>query len=264
MKTVLISLVSAIVGGLVVVGVSQPGSDLSPELVAQERGPGFPLVPIIPEKRPRRNTFRPMESVEEKINVAVYEKVNRSVVNITTETRQVNRLFLLEQIETGSGSGAVLDRRGHIVTNYHVVEEARSISVTLYDGTTHEAKLIGADAVNDIAVIKIEASEKSLHPIEFGDSSRLKVGMRVFAIGNPFGFERTLSAGIISSLNRSLRLHGNRKINSIIQIDASVNPGNSGGPLLDTRGRVIGINTAIASKTGQRCGCWFCDTCWFN
>ncbi|MEX0716496.1 MAG: trypsin-like peptidase domain-containing protein [Planctomycetaceae bacterium] len=194
---------------------------------------------------------------EEAINVAVYERANKGVVNITTRSTRVEGFFLLEQSSEGSGSGAVIDRAGHVVTNLHVVEGADQVMVTLFDGKSHEATPVGADPVNDIAVLRIDAPADSLHPIQLGDSSRLKVGMRVFAIGNPFGLERTMTTGIVSSLNRSLKVRGNRTVRQIIQIDAAVNPGNSGGPLLDAHGTLIGLNTAIASRTGQSAGVGF-------
>ncbi len=195
-------------------------------------------------------------TAEERVNIAVYEAVNRSVVNISTKT--VNQsLMLFESSQAGAGSGSVLDRNGHVLTNYHVVEGAREIEVTLFDGKSYEGRLVGRDPASDIAVLKIEAPAESLFPLRFGDTSRLKVGQRVFAIGNPFGLDRTLTTGIISSLNRSLPSRTNRTIKSIIQIDAAINPGNSGGPLLDSHGRLIGVNTAIASKTGQNTGVGF-------
>lgn len=194
---------------------------------------------------------------EERVNVAVYDKVNRAVVHIMTKGSRPEGFFNIDVPTEGAGSGSVIDMSGHIVTNLHVVEDARQVNVTLFDGKSYDAKFVGSDAVNDVAVIRIDAPAESLHPVEFGNSRRLKVGMRVFAIGNPFGLERTLTTGIISSLNRSLQLHGARSIKQIIQIDAAINPGNSGGPLLDSHGRLIGINTAIASKTGQSAGVGF-------
>ena len=193
---------------------------------------------------------------EERVNIAVYEKCNRHVVHITTKSARAE-LLILEVPTEGTGSGSVLDKNGHILTNYHVVEGANEIKVTLYDGETFSAKLIGHDAPNDIAVLKIAAPVDSLIPVEFGDSARLKVGQQIFAIGNPFGLERTMTTGIISSLNRSLPSKSGRTMKSIIQIDAALNRGNSGGPLLDTRGRLIGMNTAIASSTGENTGVGF-------
>jgi len=196
-------------------------------------------------------------SPEEAINVSVYEQLHKSVVNITTRSTRVDSFFFTEQTSEGTGSGSVIDSSGHIVTNWHVVADARNIGVTLYNGETYEARVVGYDPPNDIAIIKIEAPNGVLFPITMGDSSKLKVGMRVLAIGNPFELERTLTTGIVSSLNRSIQVQENWSIKSIIQIDASINPGNSGGPLLDLHGRLIGINTAIASRTGQSAGVGF-------
>ena len=193
---------------------------------------------------------------DEAIAVSVYEAVNRSVVNITSKSVKTERLIMTEHSE-GSGSGAILDQDGHILTNYHVVAGAKEVAVTLYNGKTYEATTIGADPLNDLAVIQIEATDVEVFPVALGDSRSLRVGMRVFALGNPFGLERTLTTGIISSLNRSLQIHGNWKIKSIIQIDAAINPGSSGGPLLDAHGRLIGINTAIATTSGQSSGVGF-------
>lgn len=154
----------------------------------------------------------------------------------------------------GAGSGSVLTKLGHVLTNYHVVEDAGHIQVTLFDGSTHAAKLVGADPANDLAVIKVEAPGDKLIPIAWADSNKVQVGMRVFALGNPFGLERTLTTGIVSSLNRSLRSENQRLIKGMIQTDAAINPGNSGGPLLNRRGELIGINTAIVSPAGQSSG----------
>ncbi len=198
-------------------------------------------------------------TAEELVNIAVYENVNRSVVNINTKTVRNDAFFIfdVEVPSEGAGSGIVLDRQGHILTNYHVIDGAREIQVTLFDGQSYPGQLIGKDASTDVAVIKINAPVESLMPVTLGDSTRLRVGQRVFAIGNPFGLERTLTTGIISSLNRTLPARNERTIKSIIQIDAAINPGNSGGPLLDSRGRLIGMNTAIASATGQSAGVGF-------
>ena len=159
----------------------------------------------------------------------------------------------------GEGSGIVIDRAGHVLTNFHVVEGAREIHVTLYDGKTYLAKLVGGDPDTDVAVLKIDAPADSLFPVAFGSSSNLLVGQRVFAIGNPFGLERTLTHGhhfqpgpLAARPPAAID-----SIKSIIQIDAAINPGNSGGPLLDSHGRMIGMNTAIASKTGESAGVGF-------
>jgi S1-C subfamily serine protease len=198
----------------------------------------------------------PEQSQEELINTNVYEACNRGVVNIsTTLVRQTS--FFTESSFEGSGSGAVIDKQGHITTNFHVIEGARDINVFLFDGNSYPAILVGADPDNDIAVLKISAPEELLFPIPLGDSTSLRVGQHIIAIGNPFGYERTMSTGIISSLNRSIASKTKRKIQSIIQVDAALNQGNSGGPLLNSRGQMIGINTAIATSTGDNAGIGF-------
>ncbi len=194
---------------------------------------------------------------EELTNIAVYEAGNQSVANINTKATVAAGFFLLEVPSEGAGSGIVLDGQGHILTNFHVVDGAREIQVTLHDGSAHEARVVGVDPATDVAVLRIEPPATPLQPAAFGNSHDLRVGQRVFAIGNPFGLERTLTTGIISSLNRSLPTKTGRTIKSIIQTDAAINPGNSGGPLLDSRGRLIGMTTAIASRTGQSSGVGF-------
>ena len=183
--------------------------------------------------------------------------MNRGVVNINTKATVPTGLFLLEIPSEGAGSGIVLDTQGHVLTNFHVVEAAKEIQVLLYDGSSHVASIVGFDPATDVAVLKVDAPAKLLEPVRFGSSADLRVGQRVFAIGNPFGLERTLTTGIISSLNRSLPTRTGRTIKSIIQTDAAINPGNSGGPLLDSTARLIGMNTAIASRTGQSAGVGF-------
>ncbi len=194
---------------------------------------------------------------DERTNIAVYDAVNRSVANINTKATVPTGLFLLEVPSEGAGSGIVLDTVGHVLTNFHVIDGAKEIQVLFYDGSSYQAVLVGADPATDVAVIKVAAPPEVLVPVTFGSSSDLRVGQRVFAIGNPFGLERTLTTGIISSLNRSLPTRTGRTIKSIIQTDAAINPGNSGGPLLDSSSRLIGMNTAIASRTGQSAGVGF-------
>lgn len=195
-------------------------------------------------------------TLDEEGNIKIYEEMSPGVVNITTTT--ISYDFFFNPIpESGTGSGSILDKKGHILTNYHVVENARKLEVTLFDGSKWEAKLIGADPSNDLAVIKINAPQEKLKPIPFGDSSNLKVGQKAIAIGNPFGLERTLTVGIISSIGRTLRAVNGRLMRGIIQTDAAVNPGNSGGPLLDSNGKMIGITTAIFSPVGANIGIGF-------
>lgn len=194
---------------------------------------------------------------EERVYVRVYERANRSVAHITTKVVKTDSFFAIESPAEGSGSGSVIDKLGHVLTNYHVIEGAQEIKVTLANGKTYDATRVGRDPLTDIAVLRISAAPEDLHPLSLADSSRLRVGQRVIAIGNPFGFERTMTLGIISSLNRSLPSRGGRTMRSMIQVDAALNRGNSGGPLLDSRGRLIGMNTAIASSTGENTGVGF-------
>ncbi|MDO4575528.1 MAG: trypsin-like peptidase domain-containing protein [Planctomycetia bacterium] len=193
---------------------------------------------------------------EEKNNIRIYENACRSVVNISTQIRR--EFFFQEAIEQGEGSGVVIDKAGHVLTNFHVVAGASEVEVTLFNGNTYSAKVIGGDPANDSAVLRVSAPEDELYPCVFGNSSRLKVGQKVYAIGNPFGLEQTLTTGVISSLNRQLpSQRQNRTIKQVIQIDAAINPGNSGGPLLDSYGEVIGMNTAIATRSGGSHGVGF-------
>lgn len=190
---------------------------------------------------------------EEDTNVKVYASANISVVNISTRFVPDDESFAA-QPRQGSGSGSILDKAGHIVTNNHVVGDAEQIVVTLADGSAHPAKLVGADPNNDLAVLKIDAPAHKLIPLPWGDSEKLLVGMRVFAIGNPFGLDRTLTTGVVSSLGRSLQTDNHRTMRGIIQTDAAINPGNSGGPLLNRRGEMVGITTAIVSRSGGNSG----------
>lgn len=196
-------------------------------------------------------------TAEERINFNVYDSTNRGVVHITTRSARTSAFLLFETPTEGAGSGSVLDREGHILTNNHVVRGAREIYVRLYNGEEYPAGVVGSDDLNDLAVIKIEAPEDFLHPISLGDSARLRVGQKIHAIGNPFGLERTYTVGIVSSLNRQLPTADRRTMKSIVQIDAAINPGNSGGPLLNNQGEMVGVNVAIASKVGESSGVGF-------
>ncbi|GBE01302.1 periplasmic serine endoprotease DegP precursor [bacterium BMS3Bbin06] len=191
---------------------------------------------------------------EEEINIKVYKEVSPSVVNITTTTL-IRDLFSIYP-RKGAGSGSIIDPSGYVLTNYHVIEGASEIMVTLIDGRKYPARFVGADSENDIAVIKINP-EKRLAPVRLGDSDKLQVGQKVFAIGNPFGLNSTLTTGIISALGRPLTTEGGRVIESVIQTDAPINPGNSGGPLINTSGEMIGINTAIFTRSGGSIGIGF-------
>ena len=212
-----------------------------------------PNIPQFPQAAGDRR-FTP----EEQVNISVYDQANRGVVNIDTRRLRRNDLFFSTVVpEEGSGSGWVLDQQGHIVTNHHVIAKSDTIQVTLADGESYAAQVVGQDPSNDIAVLKINAPQASLFPVNIGDSSSLKVGQKVFAIGNPFGLDLTMTTGIVSSLNRSLRSKSGRMIKNVIQLDAALNQGNSGGPLLDNSSQLIGMNTAIASSVGENTGVGF-------
>lgn len=186
-------------------------------------------------------------SADELQNIAVYEKVNQSVVHITTIIG--NPDDFLNMVPTqGTGSGVILSKNGYILTNTHVIEDAASLSVRLHDGTSVSAHLVGMDQENDLAVIKIEPTEAmSLTPIVFGSSASVKVGQKVIAIGNPFGYDRTMTIGTISGLGRPVTDGRGQVIMGMLQTDAAINPGNSGGPLLNSKGEMIGINTSMYS-----------------
>ena len=189
--------------------------------------------------------------------IDAYQRVAPSVVNITTQV--LRRSYFYNPVpEEGTGSGFVIDTEGRILTNFHVVNGAERIEVGFSDDTVLPGRVIGLDARNDLAVVQVDAPADLLVPVEFGTSANLRVGQRAIAIGNPFGqFERTLTTGVISALGRSLEGSDGRTITGVIQTDAAINRGNSGGPLLDSSGRVIGINTAIFSPSGTNAGVGF-------
>ncbi len=245
MKTnLMVWLAYVCIGGLIAGGVE---SSATAQVAATD---------VLVESRPKVAQVRRF-SPEEQNNISIYEKVNRSVVNINTTAFRRGMWFGDPVPQEGSGSGWVIDKEGHIVTNHHVVVGSDVITVTLFDGDPIPAEIVGSDKQNDIAVLKIKANPESLLPVTIGESSDLRVGQKVLAIGNPFGLERTLTVGIVSSLGRTLRSKTKRLIKEVIQIDAALNPGNSGGPLLDNEGKVIGMNTAIKTLTGENTGVGF-------
>jgi len=195
---------------------------------------------------------------DERENISVYERLNSAVVNITTETMSLN--WFLEPVpQAGStGSGSIIDPRGYVLTNNHVIRNASKVYINLADGSQYEGTVIGSDPENDLAVVKFDpAPGKTLVTVPYGDSGNLKVGQKVLAIGNPFALERTLTVGIVSGLGRPVEITRQHIVRDMIQTDASINPGNSGGPLLDSRGRMIGINTMIYSPSGGSVGIGF-------
>ena len=199
----------------------------------------------------------PLEA-EEQAHIALFKRLSPSVVHITTLA--VERDFFnrsVQQVPRGTGTGFVWDTAGHIVTNFHVIQEGSGARVTLADQSTWPATLVGAFPDRDLAVLKIAAPAAKLPPIPLGTSRDLQVGQRVYAIGNPFGLDQTLTMGIVSALNREIESFNNRTIRGVVQTDAAINPGNSGGPLLDSAGRLIGVNTQIASPSGASAGIGF-------
>ena len=195
---------------------------------------------------------------EEVQNINVYSLCNEAVVNINTQVTAYDWFLQPYVQDGGSGSGSIIDKRGYILTNVHVIADATKIYVSLFDGTQYEAEVVGTDLDSDLAVIKFNPpAGVELKTIAFGDSTSLKVGQRVIAIGNPFGLERTMTTGIVSGLGRPIQNSNNRIIRDMVQTDAAINPGNSGGPLLDTNGKMIGINTMIQSSSGSSAGVGF-------
>lgn len=183
--------------------------------------------------------------------IEIFEKSEAGVVRVNVLRGET------EDVTGGVGSGFVFDKKGHIISNAHVVKDANKVVVTFLDGRSYNADIIGVDEYTDIAVIKVNADLSLLHPLSIGDSSNLKVGEEIAAIGNPFGLSGSMTSGIISQLGRLLPTSSNYQIPDVIQTDAAINPGNSGGPLLNMRGEIVGINTAIQSTTGEFTGVGF-------
>ena len=193
---------------------------------------------------------------DESINVHVYREASGAVANILTKATEYD--FFMDPVPVeGAGSGFVIDTRGYILTNFHVVQEAQSIEVVLGDQSRYPAKFVGADQRNDVALIKIEPKGKPLVALPLGDSTRLQVGQKVLAIGNPFGFQSTLTTGVVSALGRTVQTSQTTYIDEAIQTDAAINRGNSGGPLINSHGEVIGINSAIYTPSGTTAGIGF-------
>jgi len=194
---------------------------------------------------------------DEANNIEIFKKASPSVVYVTNKTIQRDFFsFNVQEVPQGTGSGFIWNESGIIVTNFHVIQGASRITVTLQDGTDLEASLVGVAPDKDLAVLKVRAS-KSLTALPLGDSSLLEVGRKVIAIGNPFGLDTTLTVGVVSALDREIDAVTNRKIRGVIQTDASINPGNSGGPLLNSLGQLVGVNTAIYSPSGASAGIGF-------
>ncbi len=222
--------------------VNQRLQSLSQTLTALSTPPPPATVTVTVTAKPQKAELTPQE---------IFELAENSVVQILV------KIYTPFGVEEAQGSGFVYDREGHIITNNHVVENAASIEVRFVDGSSYEAEIVGTDPYSDLAVIKIEAAGGKLKPLQLGDSSKLKVGDTVLAIGNPFGLSATMTKGIVSQLGRLLDAPGGYLIVDVIQVDAAINPGNSGGPLLNLKGEVVGVNTAIVSPTGAFAGIGF-------
>jgi S1-C subfamily serine protease len=211
-----------------------------------------------PAAEPRVVIARGELAADERTTIEIFEATSPSVVYITTTSRVLDLSTRnVREVPQGSGSGFIWDEAGHIVTNYHVLEGARSAYVRLADDRSYEAATVGVSPAHDLAVLRIQVPFRRPAPVNIGRSDDLRVGQKVFAIGNPFGFDHTLTTGVISALDRTLRVDDENSIQHLIQTDAAINPGNSGGPLIDSAGRLIGINTAIYSPSGAYAGIGF-------
>jgi S1-C subfamily serine protease len=213
-----------------------------------------------PEPAGALTSLPPYRSEEEQRTIDIYKRAKDAVVFITTITLTVDPfdIFMEYQPRQGTGSGVIVDgKKGIVLTNLHVIGEAHKIEVALSDGKNYSAHLVGFDKETDIAVLQIDKRPSALSALSFGDSSKVEVGQRVIAIGNPFGLNKTMTTGIVSSVERSVRSPTGNVLRSLIQTDAAINPGNSGGPLIDMSGSIIGINTAILSQSGDSAGIGF-------
>lgn len=214
-------------------------------------------------KSQEKSHIRQIDSViylthNEASTIELFENSAPSVCYITTLSQRKDFWTRnITEIPLGSGSGFIWDDQGHIITNFHVIQNASSFKVTLADQSSWDAEIVGVEPNKDLAVLRIDAPENKLRPIPLGSSSALKVGQAVYAIGNPFGLDQTLTTGVISALGREITSVGGRPIRDVIQTDAAINPGNSGGPLLDSSGRLIGVNTMIYSPSGASAGIGF-------
>ncbi len=227
---------------------------VTPEAQAQS-GPQAQTAPQGNRPAPVR---RPELAQEERATVGLFQRASPSVVYITSLAVQRDFFSMrAQEVPQGSGSGFIWDREGHVVTNFHVIQGASGAQVTLADQSTYDAELVGTAPEKDLAVLRIKAPANKLQPLPIGESDDLQVGQSVFAIGNPFGLDQTLTTGIVSALGREIQSVAGVPIRDVIQTDAAINPGNSGGPLLDSAGRLIGINTAIYSPSGAYAGIGF-------
>ena len=243
-QILIIALLSALFAATAVFFVDRFGNRLQPGGQAKTEATPAPAI------------TDPSTATDEQNNIEVYKAISPGVVFINSTSYTQDFFGQIEE-QPGVGSGSVIDEQGDILTNYHVIEGAQKLTVSFGGDKKYPAKMVGGDPDTDLAVIKVEVPRNQLTVVPLGDSDQLTVGQKVLAIGNPFGFDRTLTTGVISGLQRPIRARNNRQIEGAIQTDASINPGNSGGPLLDSRGRMIGINSQILSPSGASAGVGF-------
>ena len=248
-RSPLLTISLALIAVFLVLQLHEKISEPQPSVVVEEKVPIENIHPPATE-----NSTHTILSAPE-----IYRNVSPAVVSVANNALVRRGFFSVQvyEVEQGSGSGFVWDKKGHIVSNYHVVHKANTITVTFPNGKSFDAKVAGIAPDYDLAVLKIDAPAEILHPVQLPADCKLEVGRQVYAIGNPFGLDTTLSAGIISALGRTISSITDRKIYNVIQTDAAINPGNSGGPLLNSCGKVIGINTAILSPSGANSGIGF-------
>jgi S1-C subfamily serine protease len=258
-RTSILSLAACLAASTIAVFACRGSAGAGPD--ASKAAPGTPVLPTAAPAPgapaiPQLSTQAPIE--DERNTIAVFRATAPAAVFVTQKRVVMDYWGSKAEVAAGSGSGFVWDKQGHIVTNFHVIQNARSVTVTLQDQSTHEAVLRGAEPRKDIAVLKINVPGDKLVPISLPDKKAvLEVGQKAIAIGNPFGLDHTLTVGVISALGRSVDGIGGVEIRDMVQTDAAINPGNSGGPLFDSGGRLIGMNTAIFSKSGASAGVGF-------
>ena len=246
------ALFALVIGGFFTAFVILPGAGSD----HASRSPAAPL-PVTPVQFSSSSSRSGGLLEDETNNIEIYDRTNKAVVYVTTVTMQYTWFYEAVPQE-GTGSGVIIDQQGHVLTNYHVIKGADKISITLADGTEVVGQDHGTDPENDLAVVQFNPHGKTLTTVPFGNSSTLRVGQKVLAIGNPFGLDRTLTRGVVSGLARPLQTEDGYLIRETIQTDAAINPGNSGGPLLNSHGELVGINSAIKSPSGASAGIGLC------
>jgi S1-C subfamily serine protease len=249
-------LLAAVIAGLgFLAGISCPQIPDDGTALAQN---GEAVQPAAAQQGRPAAVPRPELAQEERATIALFERASPSVVYVTSLARQRDFFSMnVQEIPQGSGSGFIWDRQGHVVTNFHVIQGGSNWQVTLSDQSNWDAEVVGYAPEKDLAVLRIRPPQNRLTPLPLGNSDNLRVGQAVFAIGNPFGLDQTLTTGVVSALGREIQSVGGVPIRDVVQTDAAINPGNSGGPLLDSAGRLIGVNTAIYSPSGAYAGIGF-------